>query len=179
MNGKTQRGRRFGPPSRAALPVLLLSFLTTAGCSARDLSVPSESQVEEAYVYPSGLSVEMDGNVAEITVVQPEQQLKRGGSLWAKVGPYVLLFSEETQDLFQTYPGLAGIRAVTVTPDGLEVARALLHRSGLNDLTWRRALHIAGLARRDGTERPSLLQELVRWGEDHTEFSYAPRFSHP
>jgi hypothetical protein len=65
---------------------------------------------------------------------------------------------------------------VTVTSEGSEVARALLARDALNDITWRRARHIAGLARRDGTRRPTLLEELVEWGEDHTEYSYNPSF---
>jgi hypothetical protein len=132
--------------------------------------------VEDAYLYHGDLSVVMRGNVAEVTITQPAQQLRRGGSLWAKVGPYVLLFSEPTQELFEDYPGLAGIRVIT-TSAGAEVARALLARSTLTEVTWRRALNIAGLARRDGTERPTLLEDLVRWGEDHTEHQYNPRFA--
>ena len=31
---------------------------------------------------------------------------------------------------------------------------------------------LAGRARRDGTERIVLLEDLIRWGERHTEFSY-------
>jgi len=133
--------------------------------------------VAEAYIYGDGLSAEMSGNVAEITIVQPSRQLRRGGSLWAKVGPYILLFSEETEDLFRHYPGLAAVRVVTVASNGPEVARALLARETLNDITWRRARTIAGLARRDGTRRPTLLEQLVEWGEDHTEFSYNPTFA--
>jgi hypothetical protein len=135
--------------------------------------------VEEAFTYDGSLSVEMNGNVAEVTVSQPAQHLRRGGTLWAKVGPYIVLFSEEAENLFLAYPGLAGIRVITTTNGGTEVARALLPRDTLNDLTWRRALNIAGLARRDGTRRPTLLENLVRWGEDHTEFSYNPAFTSP
>jgi hypothetical protein len=149
------------------------------GCEESDLSVPRSAEVEGAYTYGGGLSARMSGNVAEITIVQADRQLRRGGTLWAKVGPFVLLFSKETEALFRDYPGLAGVRAITITPDGAEVARALLPRSALNDLTWRRALNIAGLARRDGTRKPTLIEALVRWGEDHTEFSYSPRFSRP
>ena len=129
-----------------------------------------------SYIYPGGLSATVSGNVAEITITQAARQLRRGGTLWAKVGPYVLLFSEETEDLFRDYPGLAGVRVITVSPDGAEVARALLARDSLNDITWRRARNICGLARRDGTRRPSLLESLVEWGEDHTEFTYNSRF---
>ena len=121
----------------------------------------------------------MRGNVAEVTITQPARDLRRGGTLWAKVGPYVLLFSEETEGLFSVFPGLAGVRVITVSSDGNEVARALLARDSLNGITWRRAIHIAGLARRDGTRRPTLLEELVEWGEDHTEFTYNPRYSRP
>ena len=50
-------------------------------------------------------------------------------------------------------------------------------RDALSEVLWRRSLNIAGLARRDGSERVTLLQDLVRWGETHTEFEYNPRFT--
>ncbi len=155
---------------------MLLAALPTIACRRADLKIPTPEEVEEAYTYSGRLTAEVRGNVAEITVVQPAYQLRRGGSLWAKVGPYVLLFSEETRDLFEAFPGLAAVRVITRTPGGEEVARALLTRDALNGITWRRALNIAGKARRDGTRRPTRLEELVRWGEEHTEFSYNPRF---
>lgn len=150
-----------------------------AGCEEPNLTVPSATAVEEAFQYEGNLSVSINGNVAEVTVVQPERQISRGGTLWAKVGPYVLLFSQETERLFQDYPGLAGVRVRTTLPSGQEVAEALLPRDALNELTWKRALNIAGRARRDGTRRPTLLEDLVRWGEDHTEYDYNPRYSRP
>jgi hypothetical protein len=178
---KTRDVHRWKPGSMARQvgSVLIPCLLVVAGCEEQDLSVPDASAVEEAYTYGGRLEASMSGNVAEVTVVQPARQLQRGGTLWAKVGPYVLLFSEETQSLFDRYPGLAGVRVITETPDGTEVARALLTRDALNDLTWRRAQNIAGLARRDGTRRPSLLEDLVRWGEDHTEYNYNPSYSRP
>ena len=103
-------------------------------------------------------------------------QVRRGGTLWAKVGPYIYLFTEETESLLVDFGGLAGVRVVTTTSSRGEVARAFLRRDAMTDVRWRRAKNIAGRARRDGTERPSLLEELVRWGEDHTEFSYSSRF---
>ena len=157
-------------------PALLLLGLTS-GCEERDLTLPSPSAIEGAFQYDGSLSVSLNGNVAEVTITQPEVHLRRGGALWAKVGPYVLLFSQESEDLFRDYPGLAGIRVVTTVPGGMEVARALLPRDSLNEITWRRALNISGLARRDGTRRPNLLEDLVRWGEDHTEYTYNPRFT--
>ena len=161
------------------LGALLVSAGLLAGCEEPDLTLPSARVVEGAYVYDGSLQAAMSGNVAEITIVQPEQQLRRGGTLWAKVGPYVLLFSKETESLFLEYSGLAGVRVITTTPGGTEVARALLPRSALNDLTWRRALNVSGLARRDGTRVPTRLEALVRWGEDHTEYEYNPRYSRP
>jgi len=179
VNTTTGQRAKSGAAIGALLPLFLLAVGVSVGCEDPDFSVPSSAEIEEAYTYGGGLSASMNGNVAEITIVQSSGQLQRGGTLWAKVGPFVLLFSKETETLFSDYPGLAGVRVITVTPGGAEVARALLARSALNDLTWRRALNIAGLARRDGTRRPTLLEKLVQWGEDHTEFVYNPRFSRP
>lgn len=162
---------------RRAVPLLGALLLAAAGgCREQDLSLPTAEQVASYYSYTGQLTAEMSGNVAEITVVQSSQQLRRGGTLWAKVGPYVLLFSEPTQRLFNDFGGLGGVRVITTAPGGTEVARALLARDGLNELTWRRALNVAGTARRDGTERPSFLEALVTWGEDHTEYEYNPRY---
>ena len=158
---------------------LLGVLATTAllGCEAPDLTVPSAAEVESRYVSEHPLTVEMSGNVAEVTVVQPTAQLRRGGALWAKLGPYVYLFTESTRELFESYGGLAGVRVVTRTPDGTEVARALLERDELNDVTWRRALNIAGRARRDGTGRIRLMEELISWGEDHTTHHYGAAYT--
>jgi hypothetical protein len=161
---------------RAALPLALL-LTSLAACDEPDLSVPTDEQAAEYYSAISELTLEMRGNVAEITVVQPGSQLRRGGSLWAKVGPYIYLFSDATQSLLTDYPGLASVRVVTVTSGGTEVARATLARNRLNELTWRRALNVAGLARRDGSTRITLLEDLVDWGEDHTEFEYNSRYT--
>lgn len=169
IHGSFRRGRVLALALLTLLPVL-------SSCDEQDLTVPSEEQVEGAFSYEGALSVSMNGNVAEVKVTQPDQHIRRGGSLWAKVGPYIILFSEEAENLFKAYPGLAGIRVITTTSGGTEIARALLPRDALNDLTWRRALNIAGQARRDGTRRPTLLEALVRWGEEHTEYDYNPRF---
>ena len=53
----------------------------------------------------------------------------------------------------------------------------MLLRDELSDLQWRRSLNIAGLARRDGTNRMTLLEDLVRWGEDHTTYEYNERYT--
>lgn len=160
--------------------VLALGLLGLVGCREKvELTLPTVQELEAAYLYEGDLSAAMSGNVAEITIVQPGRHLARGGVTWAKVGPYVILFSQETQDLFREHPGLAGVRAITVSSDGTEVARALLLRATLNEITWRRALNISGLARRDGTQRPTLLEDLVRFGEDHTEHEYNPKYLGP
>ncbi len=179
VNTKGGQSPKSGIGMGALLPVFLLIFGVSVGCEEPDLSLPNSAEIEGAYTYGGSLSASMNGNVAEITIVQASRQLQRGGRLWAKVGPFVLLFSKETETLFRDYPGLAGVRAITVTSGGAEVARALLARATLNDLTWRRSLNISGLARRDGTRRPTLLEDLVEWGEDHTEFIYNPRYTRP
>jgi hypothetical protein len=142
-----------------------------------DLALPTAKEVRANYTYDGELRAEVDGNVAVVTISQPAQQLRRGGSLWAKVGPYVFLFTDETHQLFEDYPGLAAVRVITRVRNGPEVARALLKRDDLSGVLWRRSLNIAGKARRDGTARPGLLEKLVEWGEDHTEFEYNPRYT--
>ncbi len=162
------------------LAVALGCTLLWPGCRPPvDQTLPTPEDVSSRYSYQGDLEVELQGNVAEITVSQPANQLRRGGSLWAKVGPYVILFSEETRGLLEEYPGLAGVRVVTRVAGGPEIARATLARNELGDVLWLRALNIAGHARREGTERPVLLESLVRWGEDHTDFEYNPRYARP
>lgn len=155
--------------------VLLVPLWGTA-CVERDLSLPTAEDVVAAYNYSGSLEAELSGNVVVVTVVQPYSQLRRGGSIWAKVGPYVLLFTEETRDLFVGYGGLAAVRVITTTSSGQQIARATLLRDGLNELTWRRALNISGIARRDGSTKVPTLEDLIEWGEDHTEFEYDPRY---
>jgi hypothetical protein len=43
---------------------------------------------------------------------------------------------------------------------------------------WRRALNLLGRALQEGSERPRRLEELVQWGEAHTEYRYAPPYAH-
>lgn len=149
---------------------------TLGACEQTDLLVPTEAQVAERFVATAGVSVQMSGNVAEVTVLQPYSQVRRGGALWAKVGPYIYLFSDEVYTLLHDFSGLAGVRVITTTSSRGEIARAFIRRDGLTDVLWRRAKNIAGQARRDGTARPALLERLVQWGEDRTEYSYNPRF---
>ena len=154
-----------------------LLALSAGACQEPDLSLPTTSEAQAYFADTQRVTVEVGGNVAVVTVEQPFQQLRRGGTLWAKVGPYIYLFSGATEQLFQDFDGLAAVRVTTRTGSLKErVATALLARDGLNDLTWRRARNIAGRARLEGTAQPSLLEDLVIWGEDHTEFEYSARW---
>lgn len=143
----------------------------------QDLSLPSAEEATQLYErHGIEADVILSGNVVEVRVTQDARQLQRGGSLWARVGPYIYVFSPATKELFESWGGVAAVRAITVTGRGQEVARALLARNALNDVTWRRALNILGTALQEGTERPSRLDELVEWGEEHTEFRYSPEY---
>ena len=113
----------------AGIGVLLGPLLFLPGCQEQDLTVPTAEEAAEYYTAVTDLSVEMAGNVAEVTVVQSTAQLRRGGSLWARVGPYIYLFSDATRDLFVDFPGLAAVRVITTTSGGTEVARATLLRT--------------------------------------------------
>lgn len=150
--------------------------LAVSACEEPDLTLPTDAQVAEYFSASQIISAEMLGNVAEITVAQSSDQLRRGGRLWAQMGPYIYLFSEPTRTLFRDFGGLAAVRIVTRVGRA-EVARALLARPTLNDLTWRRALNVAGKARLEGTQRLTLLEDLIEFGEDHTDFTYNARYT--
>ena len=155
----------------------MVLVLLAAACQTQSgLALPDADDVVGYYEYATGVEAEVVGNVATVTVQQDAHQIRRGGALWAKVGPYVFLFTEETHQLFLDYPGLAGVRFVTHVGQ-TEVASALLERAELSDVLWQRAKNIAGKARRDGSHRVTLLEDLVEWGEDHTEFEYNSRFT--
>ncbi|MGD8599812.1 MAG: hypothetical protein PVF19_00500, partial [Gemmatimonadota bacterium] len=165
--------------SRLVLPLALAGGLLVTACQGPvALSLPSVDELEENYAsVAAGLEeAEVNGNVAVIVVRQSSDQLRRGGTIWARVGPYIYLFSEETRKLFEDYDGLAGVRVITRTSSGSTVANALLTRDELTSVLWRRSLNISGRARRDGTDRVTLLEDLIEWGEDHTEFEYNPRY---
>ena len=151
-------------------------IMVLGACDTSEVVVPDADDVAARFSSTAGVSAKMSGNVAEITVLQPYSQVRRGGALWAKVGPYIYLFSDEVYALFNDFDGLAGVRVITTTSSQGEVARAFIVRDAMSDVLWRRSMNIAGRARRDGTDRPSVLEELVGWGEDRTEHSYSPRF---
>jgi hypothetical protein len=116
-----------------------------------------------------------NGNVLEIRVPQPAEQVRRGGSLWARVGPWVYLLSPGTQHILDENPGVAAVRVITHIGNK-EVARATLRGGVLTDVLWRRTLNLLGHALRDGTRDPSRLQALAEWGEAHGEYRYNPEY---
>jgi hypothetical protein len=73
--------------------------LALLGCEEPvELTLPTTEQVEAAYASAAELEeVGLSGNVAHIVIRQSPDQLRRGGSLWARVGPYIYLFSDETR----------------------------------------------------------------------------------
>ncbi|NLG63959.1 MAG: hypothetical protein GX539_17095 [Candidatus Cloacimonetes bacterium] len=161
----------------AALLLLAIAACDRILPERQDLSLPSAEDVAQLYARQGvDADVALSGNVVEIRVTQDWRQLQRGGSLWARVGPYIYVFSPATKELFETWGGVAAVRAITVTANGEEVARALLPRDALNDVTWRRSLNLLGTALQQGTERPSRLEDLVEWGEEYTEHQYSPEY---
>ncbi len=138
---------------------------------------PTGDEVMPYYAQHRGVdSLRINGNVVELHVEQPFDQLDRGGSLWARVGPFVYLMTPSTRAVFQYFLGKAALRVVTHLPSGHEVARAMLRRDALSDIRWRRTLNILGHALQDGQENPRRLEELTEWGEEHTEFRYNPDY---
>jgi len=161
--------------------VVLFAALVLGGCDKifpprADLTLPELDDVRETYER-HGITAEYrySGNVVEMVVEQPIDQLRRGGPLWARVGPYIYLFSPGTRELFERYPGLAGVRAITMA-GGEEVARALLVRDALNEYSWPRSRSLLAEALEQGTARPSTMNSLMQFGEQHTQHRYNPRY---
>mgnify|MGYP001546950184 FL=1 len=158
---------------------IALATMVATGCDDPNLPPPPAAEVvAEYYTTPAGLEVAIDGRIVEIEVTQSDRQLRRGGTLWAKMGPYIFLFTEESQRLLEDHAGVQGIRVTTRNSAGRIVTTALLDRDALTDVQWQRALNIAGRARKDGTAQMTLLEDLVDWGEEYTEFEYDTRFHH-
>ncbi|TVP43953.1 MAG: hypothetical protein EA350_12635, partial [Gemmatimonadales bacterium] len=157
------------PLGAALLAATLAVAGAVAGCDAPgrgDLPAPpGADDVRPFYTYGGDFDVEIVGNVARVTFTVDPAPFERGGDLWAKGTPYLFLFSQGTKDALDTFPGLGGVRVVTVHPGGDVMAEALLVRGRLNDYTWRQALNVAGQARRDATTRPGRMRDLVEWGE--------------
>lgn len=158
------------------MSLLATAVLTTvAACGEQDqLTLPSQGDL--AGLYGESPSVSLNGNVVDVEVTQPSDQLVRGGAVWAKVGPFIYLFSPQTQELFETYSGLGGVRVTTRDTSGRMVAQAMLPRGALNSLTWPRAINLVGRARLEGTRRPSYIMDLIEYGEEIADFEYSSRY---
>lgn len=141
-----------------------------------ELKVPSQAAADSVF-RSHGIqgTVAIRGNVVEVSAQQSRDQLERGGTLWAQVGPYIYLLSPATMDIFETYDGVAAVRARTLVGDE-EVARATLVRDTLHNADWRQARVLLAQALREGTARPARLEELVRWGERFTDYQYNPAY---
>jgi hypothetical protein len=155
--------------------VAALALLVATACEPGEpeWTLPTEEEVSARY--GAGVEASVRGNVVQLDV-DFRDDLRRGGPLWAMSGPYFYLFSSATRSLFTDYPDLAGVRVVTRTTGQEEVARALLRRDAMTERAWQRGLNIAARAQMEGTERPGLLRDLVRWGEDHTDYEYSEEF---
>lgn len=161
---------------------ILLTLLAMFACDrirpdSPDFTLPPVEAVDSVYAdHGLGVEVQFSGNVVELRAVQPRAQLRQGGALWARVGPYIYLLTPATEAVFETWDGVAAVRAITLTASGDEVARATLLRTTFAEPQWRRATNLLGRAVREGTERPSRIEALVHFGEDHTEHEYNPRY---
>ncbi len=141
---------------------------------ADDLRLPGATDL--AGLYGRGPDVSLNGNVVDVRVYQPSDQLVRGGAVWAKVGPYIYLLSPQTRDVFDTWSGVGGVRVTTVDGRGRMVAQALLPRGALNGITWPRAVNLVAKARLEGTDRPSYILDLIDYGEEIAEHRYSSRY---
>lgn len=141
--------------------------------------LPATAAVDSIYAAGGAApdSVTVQGDVVEVRFHQPAEQLVRGGPLWARVGPYVYLFSPPTQALFAAHPDVAAVRVITMSAPGTEIARATLSRTTMTAGKWDRSLNLLGYALRDGTARPTRLEALVNWGERQTLYQYNPEFT--
>jgi hypothetical protein len=156
------------------LMALLGGSVAAAGCSgaeAREARLPQAASV--AAWFGEGTQARISGNVLEVRGEIDPDFLRRGGRIWERSGPYFYLFNVRVRDLLEEYPDLAAVRAVTLAPDGRELARAELHREELSVYEWKEALARASLAQRQGTKSPRRIEELIRYGEDHTKFRYS------
>jgi len=154
---------------------LVLALAATAGCDRSEgLQLPTEADL--VGLYGDGPKVSLNGNVVDVEVYQPADQLRRGGATWAKVGPYIYLFSPQTQSIFESWSGVGGVRVTTTDGRGRMIARAMLPRGTLNSLTWKRAINLVGKARLEGTSRPSYMLDLIEYGEETAEHEYSTRY---
>jgi len=159
----------------ATLALLVAAAATFTACDRpEELRLPTEADL--AGLYGDGPKVSLNGNVVDVEGYQAADQLRRGGATWAKVGPFIYLFSPQTQDIFESWSGVGGVRVTTTDGRGRRVARAMLPRGTLNGLTWPRAINLVGKARLEGTRRPSYMLDLIEYGEETADYEYSTRY---
>ncbi len=154
------------------LVLTILGLAGALGCNSApaDMVLPSTDEV--AGWYGEGTSADFNGNLLEIKGPMEDDYIRRGGHLWARSGPYFFLFNVHVRDLMLNYPDIAAVRVTAVTEGGEEIAVATLLRDDMNEYRWREALSRSSLAQREGTRNPRLVERLITFGEDHTEFHY-------
>jgi len=164
--------------ARAACLVVLCAIASAACEPQTGGAMPTEAQVDSIYRASGSepVSVELRGNVVQVRFRQDDDQIRRGGSLWVRVGPFIYLATPATRELFDRFDGVAGVRVVTVIGDDTEVARALLTREEATDVRMDRGAALLGRALQEGTRRPTRLEDLVQWGERYTDHRYNERF---
>lgn len=150
----------------------LVVLLVFGGCAreARAWVLPQVNEVAEWF--GEGTTAVFDGNLLVLTGPMESDYLERGGRLWARSGPYYFLFNVHIRDLLTEYPDIAAVRATVVTPDGEPIATATMMRDRMNEYRWREALAHSSLAQQQGTDNPRLVERLILFGEDNTEFEY-------
>ncbi|MGI9037769.1 MAG: hypothetical protein ACR2GQ_02805 [Gemmatimonadota bacterium] len=163
--------------ARALRRMTMAAVAVAVAACTPEMSTELPPEETLAATYGETARVTLDGNVAEVRVTQSPEQLRRGGPIWAKAGPYIYLFTPQTQALFNDYGGLGGIRVTTLDGRGDLVARALLKRGTLNSATWPRAINVAGRARVDGTTRPQTMVDLAEYGQEHTDYEYSQKYA--
>jgi predicted small lipoprotein YifL len=164
-------------PAAVARGLLLaVALLLLAAACGRDGAWELPDPGDVAPRYGTDARAELRGNLLEVQVPMEEAVVRRGGTIWARGGPYFYLFSPPTRDLLVEYPDLVAVRVVTTTIEGTEIARAMLRRDAFTEGRWQEALGRSALAQRDGTARPRAIEEMVVWGERYTEFDYNPEF---
>jgi hypothetical protein len=159
----------------ASFAVMVATAAALTGCDRQEeLRLPTDADLTG--LYGEGPTVTLNGNVVDVEVYQAADQLRRGGATWAKVGPFIYLFSPQTQDIFASWSGVGGVRVTTTDGRGRMIARAMLARATLNSLTWPRAINLVGKARLEGTRRPSYILDLIEYGEETADFEYSTRY---
>lgn len=156
------------------LPVAAWAGLALACGGGGEPELPTAPELSG--LYGESAEVALNGNVVDVRVRQPASQLDRGGDLWARVGPYIYLFSPQTREIFEEYDGVAAVRVRTLAGGGTRVAEAMLVRDTLTSVTWREAHRRVAKARLEGTDNPAHLEDLVRFGEDYARYEYNPRY---